>query len=48
MNGHTLIKKFANEEPLEEVTMGIANAFPAWTSSSRSWLMQTDNSAWTH
>ena len=48
MNGHTLIKKFANEEPLEEVTMGIANAFPAWTSSSRSWLMQTDGSTWTH
>lgn len=48
LNGHTLIKKFANEEPLEEVTMGIANAFPAWLTSSRSWLMSTDNSSWNH
>lgn len=46
LNGHTLIKKFANEEPLEEVTMGIANAFPAWHTSSRSWLMATDASTW--
>lgn len=48
LNGHTLIKKFANEEPLEEVTMGIANAFPAWLSSSRSWLMATDSDTWKH
>ena len=48
LNGHTLIKKFANEEPLEEVTMGIANAFPAWLSSSRSWLMATDSNTWKH
>ena len=48
MNGHTLIKKFANEEPLEEVTMGIANAFPAWLNSSRSWLMDTANNTWKH
>jgi len=48
MNGHTLIKKFANEEPLEEVTMGIANAFPAWLSSSRTYLLDTANDSWTH
>ena len=48
LNGHTLIKKFANEEPLEEVTMGIANAFPAWHTSSRSWLMSTDANKWNH
>ena len=48
LNGHTLIKKFANEEPLEEVTMGIANAFPAWLSSSRSWLMATNSNTWNH
>lgn len=46
LNGHTLIKKFANEEPLQEVTMGIANAFPAWLTSSRAFLMQTDNGTW--
>lgn len=43
MNGHTLIKKFATEEPLEEVTMGIANAFPAWTSNARSFFLSTNN-----
>lgn len=48
LNGHTLIKKFANEEPLEEVTMGIANAFPAWHTSARSWLMSTDANKWNH
>lgn len=48
MNGHTLIKKFANEEPLEEVTMGIANAFPAWLNSSRTYLMDTTSTSWTH
>lgn len=48
LNGHTLIKKFANEEPLEEVTMGIANAFPAWHTSARSWLMSTDANSWNH
>ena len=48
LNGHTLIKKFANEEPLEEVTMGIANAFPAWLSSSRSWLLSTNSATWNH
>lgn len=48
LNGHTLIKKFAEEEPLSEITMGIANAFPAWLSSSRSWLMSTDANQWKH
>ncbi len=46
MNQHTAIKKFANEEPIEEVTMGIANAFPAWLTSPRSYLMDTANSTW--
>lgn len=46
MNGHTLIKKFAIEEPLEEVTMGIANAFPAWTSSQRSYFLDTAHENW--
>lgn len=48
MNGHTLIKKFAEEEPLTEVTMGIANAFPAWISSARTYLMDVTHSSWTH
>ena len=48
MNGHTLIKKFAEEEPLEEITMGIANAFPAWTTSQRSYLLDTAAASWSH
>ncbi len=48
MNGHTLIKKFANEEPLEEVTMGIANAFPAWRTSGRSYLLDVTHEVWSH
>lgn len=48
MNGHTLIKKFANEEPVEEVTMGVANAFPAWLSSSRTYLLDTAQTSWSH
>jgi hypothetical protein len=48
MNGHTLVKKYSNEEPIEEVTIGLANAFPAWMSSTRSWLMSTDSATWNH
>ncbi len=48
MNGHTCIKKYSNEEPIEEVTLGIANAFPAWLSSGRSFLLDTANSTWKH
>ena len=48
MNGHTCIKKYSTEEPIEEVTMGLANAFPAWLSSGRSFLMATNSSTWNH
>lgn len=48
INGHTLIKKFAEEEPLEEITMGIANAFPAWIASQRSYLLDTSHTSWSH
>ncbi|WP_373248833.1 major capsid protein [Bacteroides thetaiotaomicron] len=48
MNGHTCIKKYSNEEPIEEVTVGIANAFPAWLASGRSFLMATNSNAWNH
>lgn len=46
LNGHTCIKKYSNEEPLEEVTIGLANAFPAWLSSGRSFLLDTINATW--
>ncbi len=46
LNGHTLVKKFSTEEPLEEITMGIANAFPAWLASTRSLFLDTKNETW--
>lgn len=46
MHGHTLIKKFSEEEPVKEVTEGIANIFPAWNLAGRSLLMQTNAKAW--
>lgn len=46
MNGHTCIKKYSEDEPVKEVTMGIANLFPAWNASTRSLLMQVNNTTW--
>lgn len=46
MNGHTCVKKYSSEEPIEEITVGIANAFPAWLSSQRSFLMATNSGTW--
>lgn len=48
LTGHTLIKKYSTEEPLTEVTIGTANAFPAWFGSGRSYLLDTANSTWKH
>lgn len=41
--GHTLIKKYAEETPVREVTEGLANVFPAWNGAGRSILLQTNN-----
>ena len=46
LNQFVCIKKFGNEEPIEEVTMGIANAIPAWSGSERCWFLDTKNSSW--
>lgn len=46
MHGHTLIKKYSNESPVQEVTEGIANLFPAWNLAGRSVLMQTSATSW--
>lgn len=46
MHGHTLVKKYSNESPVQEVTEGIANLFPAWNLSGRSVLMQTNATTW--
>lgn len=45
--GHVLIKKFANDEPLVESTLGMANAFPALANASRTILVDTLNTTWT-
>ncbi len=47
MHGHTLVKKYSQESPVTEVTEGIANIFPAWSLSGRSFLMQTNATSWT-
>lgn len=46
MSGHTCIKKYSNEEPIEEVTVGIANAMPAWINSGRCYLQNVTHSDW--
>lgn len=45
MNGPVLIKKFSTEEPISEVTQGIANAFPAWNGADRSLLIDTESTS---
>lgn len=39
--GHVLIKKFSTEDPVSEVTKGMANVFPGWATASQSYLMNT-------
>lgn len=46
MHGHTLIKKYSTESPVQEVTEGISNLFPAWSSAGRSVLMQVNATSW--
>ena len=46
LHGHTLIKKYAKENPVKEVTEGIANLFPTWTLAPRSLLMQISSQNW--
>lgn len=46
MQGHTCIKKWSEEEPIKEITQGIANAVPVWRSSGRSFLQKVDNASW--
>lgn len=46
MHGHTLIKKYSTESPVQEVTEGISNLFPAWNLAGRSVLMQVSANSW--
>ncbi len=41
-----LIKHWAEEEPVVEITQAVANAVPIWTESERSYLVDTENSSW--
>ncbi|MGL6039191.1 MAG: major capsid protein, partial [Soonwooa sp.] len=43
MNGPIMVKKFSTEEPVTEVTQGIANIFPAWNGSNKAVLLDTEN-----
>ena len=44
---HVLIKRFAQEEPLIETTLAIANAFPVLANASGKWLVDTQAATWT-
>lgn len=46
LRGHTCVKKYSEEEPLKEVTIAVANLFPAWNLAGRSLLMQVDSTTW--
>lgn len=46
--GHILIQKWGNNEPVEEVTKGSANAFPSLNEPSSIWMLDTLNAAWSH
>lgn len=44
--GIVTLKKYAEEEPIVEYTQGIAVAFPVWTSSTSSLLLDVKNNTW--
>jgi hypothetical protein len=46
--GAVLIKKFSTEDPVSEVTKGMANAFPAFAQGPRAFLMDTTHTSWSH
>lgn len=48
LHGYTCIKKYAETNPLKEVTMGVANAFPAWTTAPNCYLLDTTHTSWSH
>ena len=44
--GPVLLKKYSEENPVKEITIGMANAFPVWASSQHSYLMYTLDTSW--
>lgn len=46
MREYCMLKKFGDEELEEEVTQGIANAFPGWSGSERAYFLDTKNTTW--
>lgn len=48
MRGHIMIKKYSLEEPsIQEITKGLSNSFPVWSSAQNSSLMYTLATTWT-
>lgn len=45
-NGIVTLKKYGIEEPYCEMTQGVAVAFPVWTSSTSSLLLDVKNNTW--
>lgn len=46
--GAVLIKKFSTEDPVTETTKGMANAFPAFAGATRSFMIDTTHTSWSH
>lgn len=44
---YIMVKKWSEEEPLKEITKGMANAFPALSNPSGIYLLNTQGSTWT-
>lgn len=46
MQGPVCIKKYSLEEPIMEVTMGLANAMPVFSNARRSYFFETEAASW--
>ena len=46
LNSFICIKEWAQEDPLMEITAGVANIIPAFTASQRALLLDTKNETW--
>lgn len=45
---HVLIKRFAENNPYVEHTVGAAIALPVWGSAQRSWMIDSTHSSWSY
>lgn len=43
---HVMIKRYSTEDPLTEVTKGLANAFPVFSAATKCYMVDTLHTAW--